>query len=443
MLNEQQAHATIKKILSLSKVDTVEVSLSGETVTHLRFARNTPSTSGRSTDITVTVHSTMGNKTGTASINQIDDDSLKSVVKRSEELAALAPEDSEYVPPLGQQTYPSVHAYFAETASAGPDVLASGAQECIRQASSEKLIAAGFIRLSTGFSALGNSRALFGYQQSTIASISETVRTEDGSGSGWVSRAVNRLEDLDFGKLSAIAVEKAKASRNPRRLEPGSYVTILEPTCVAEFVQSLISSMDARSADEGRSFFSKPAGGTREGEQLFPESVTISSDPASRIVPGSPWGEAGLPQKRIDWIKKGTVANLRYSRYWASHMKKLPVPFPSNIIMNGGKGTVEDLVRSTDDGVLVTSFWYIRGVDPRTLLSTGLTRDGVFKIEKGRIAYPIMNFRWNESPVSVLKNIESMSAAQRVPSRESGNPSIVIPALKVKNFNFTSLSEAV
>ena len=443
MLSEQEARSIVKKILSLSKAENAFVSLDSEEVSHLRFARNTPSTSGHFTNTRITVSSTFGNKTGSASLNQGDGDSLKTVVTRSEELAMLAPEDPEYLPPLGPQSYPAVRAYSPRTASAGPEVLAAGAEECIRQATAKGLIAAGFIRLSSRSSAIGTSRSLFGYQRSTIASISETVRTPDGEGSGWVSRAFNNIDDLKFKDLSSIAVDKARRSHSPRRLEPREYVTILEPSCVAELVQSLVSSMDARSADEGRNYFSKPGGGNKLGEQLFPATVSIYSDPSDPQVPGSMWGESGLPQTRVDWVKNGVVTNLRSSRFWAGKQGASPVPSPSNIIMKGGTGSLADLIRSTKDGILVTSFWYIRGVDPRTLLLTGLTRDGVFKIENGTIAYPVMNFRWNDSPASVLKNIEAMSRASRVPSRESGSSSIVIPALRVKKFNFSSLSEAV
>jgi predicted Zn-dependent protease len=179
------------------------------------------------------------------------------------------------------------------------------------------------------------------------------------------------------------------------------------------------------------------------GEKIFPENVSIWSDPNDAQVPGSPWGMGGLPQKKVEWIKDGVLQNLVYSRFWAEKQGKEPLPAPSNIFMKGGSGTLEDLIKSTKEGVLVTSFWYIRSVDPRTLLLTGLTRDGVFWVENGKIVYPIMNFRWNDSPVNVLKNIDAMSKSMRVPPRESQSSSIMIPALRLKEFNFTSLSEAV
>ncbi len=443
MLTDQEAKRIIEKVLSYSKADEAEVSLGGGTTANLRFARNTPSTSGTSTNLSLSIRSAFGKRNGSASINQLDDRSLQDVLRRSEELAQFSPEDPEFMPALGPQKYPRVKAYFESGAKIGPEFLANGAAECIRQASEKNLIAAGFIRTNAGFSAIGNSKGLFGYHRATSVFFSETVRTAGGDGSGWVTRGGNNPEDLDFKQLSKIAVDKAVMSARPRELPPGKYVTILEPSCVADLMQSISFAMDARSADEGRSFFSKPGGGNRMGEKIFPDFVNIYSDPTDQQVPGSPWSGGGLPQRRVEWINDGVVANLSYSRFWAEKQGKDPVPPPSNIIVKGGSGSLEDLIKSTEQGLLVTSFWYIRPVDPRTLLLTGLTRDGVFWIENGKITYPVMNFRWNDSPVAVLKNIEAMSKEMRIPPRESQSTSIAVPALRLKEFNFSSLSEAV
>lgn len=443
MLSEKEAKQITDQIISFSKSDEVHVSITGGTQSHLRFARNMPSTSGTATDTVVNIRSTFKSKSGAVSVNELDADSLRKAVRRSEEIASLAPDDPEFLPGLGPQKYHEVKAYFEGTANIGPEYLAAGAEECIKQAEEKNLVAAGFIQTNAGFSSVGNSKGLFGYTKVTTAGFSETVRTKDGDGSGWVARAANKHEEIDFKHLSKTAVDKAIRSTHPKTLPPGKYVTILEPSCIADLVQSFAFSLDARSADEGRSFFSRPGGGNKIGEQLFPESLNIYSDPADPLAPGMPWASGGLPTKRVDWVKNGTLANLSYSRYWAQKQGKEPLPSPTNVIMKGGTESLEDLIKSTKEGVLVTSFWYIRAVDPRILLLTGLTRDGVFWIENGKIAYPILNFRWNESPVAVLKNIDAMSQAMRVPPRESRSPNIVVPALRVKEFTFSSLSEAV
>jgi len=443
MLTQEESQAIIERLLKSTKADETEVSISSGTTSHLRFARNTPSTSGRTTDTVVRVQSTFGTRTGSARTNQLDEDSLRSALRTAEELAELAPEDAEYMPALGPQQYPDSNAWVEETAVSGSSLLASGAEECIKSARDRGLVAAGFLRIEAESEALGNSAGLFAYHRSTIASMSETVRTPDGRGSGWVSRAANNIRDIDFKEVAAIAVEKALTSKKPRRMEPGKYTTILEPSCVADMVRSLLFAMDARSADEGRSYFSRKGGGTRLGEKIFPESISIVSDPSDTRVPGSPWGEDGIAQKRVEWINRGVVKNLRASRYWAKKHGGAPIAFPPNILMAGGKGSLQDLIQSTKKGLLVTSFWYVRSVDPQTLMLTGLTRDGVFWIEDGAIAFPVMNFRWNESPAATLQNIELMSQSLRVPPRESANPTMMIPAIKVREFNFSSLSEAV
>jgi predicted Zn-dependent protease len=220
-------------------------------------------------------------------------------------------------------------------------------------------------------------------------------------------------------------------------------VTILEPACVASLMQLLLLTMSARSADEGRSFFSAPGGKTKVGQQLFPESVSIKSDPSDPAAPGAPWGEGGVPQLPRTWIDGGRVQTLSHDRFWAQKQGREAVPPPSNLLMAGGQGSVLDLIASTERGVLITSLWYIRFVDPRTLLLTGLTRDGVFWVENGKISHPVTNFRWNDSPIRVLENIEAMTETRRTSTREQIATNICVPALRVKEFELSSVSDAV
>jgi predicted Zn-dependent protease len=445
VLTRERAQQLVKQVLSHSKADEAEVSVSGGTVTHLRFARNTASTSGTSTGPSLTVRSSFGKKSGAVTVNQLDDDSLSQAVARAEEMARLAPDDPEQMPGLPQQQYAEVPAFFDSTAEGAPKRMAEGVATCIQAARTRDFVAAGFSRASADYEARGNSNGLFGYHRSTAASFSATVRTPDATGSGYAGRVARRIEDIDYAASAAIAVEKAAASHKPRELKPGKYVTILEPTCVANLVQGLGFGMDRRRADEGRSFFSshRRAGGTRLGEKLFGKDIDIRSDPKDERCPARPWGDDGVPQTPRAWIDHGKVETLACDRFWATRQKTEPVPRPSNLLMAGGKGTLADLIKSTRRGVLVTSFWYIRFVDPQTLLFTGLTRDGVFWIENGEIAYPVNNFRWNESPVSVLKNVEAMSATELAPSRGDQAPFTVVPAIRVSQFNFASVSDAV
>jgi predicted Zn-dependent protease len=199
---------------------------------------------------------------------------------------------------------------------------------------------------------------------------------------------------------------------------------------------NMFRGFDARSADEGRSFMSKKGGGTRLGEQLFSENVNIYSDPLNPEIPGSTWSGDGLPVTRTQWVQNGVVKNLSYSRYWASQKNVQPLPFSRSLVMEGGNQSLEDLIKSTEKGILVTRFWYIRMVDPQSLLLTGLTRDGTFYIENGEIKFPIKNFRFNESPVIMLNNVEALGKPVRTGSG-------LIPPMKIRDFTFSSLSDAI
>jgi predicted Zn-dependent protease len=207
-------------------------------------------------------------------------------------------------------------------------------------------------------------------------------------------------------------------------------------------LENMFFGLDARNADEGRSFMSKAGGGNRLGEQLMDPKVSIYSDPFHPELPSATWNRDGQLQEKRSWIDKGVVKNLSYSRYWAQKKNVAPVPGPGNIIMEGGTESIEDMIKNTEKGILVSRLWYIRMVDPQTLLLTGLTRDGTFYIENGQIKFPVKNFRFNESPVIMLNNVESLGKPERSISVESYR-SYLVPPMKVRDFTFTSLSDAV
>lgn len=444
MITKQQAKQIIDAVVAASKADEVHCDVSAGETTHLRYARNAPSTSGNAADLTVSVTSTFGKRSGSFRVNQTDAASIERAVRASEEIARLAPEDPEHMPALGPQPYVDIpHAFRDSVVDRGAEQIAQGVATCIRAAVDAGLVAAGFATASAEATAIGNSRGLFGFHRATAAHFSQTVRTPDGTGSGWASDTGLDAGEIRFADASRVAIDKAVRSAKPQPLAPGRYVAILEPACVANLVSLFVYGMDARSADEGRSFFSRPGGGNRLGDRLFPDVVSIESNPADAEVPGRPWGAEGLPQVRRAWIERGVVSELACSRFWAAKTGREPVPPPSNILMRGGEGTTADLVRSTRRGVLITSLWYIRSVDPRTMLYTGLTRDGVFWIENGEIVRPLTNFRWNDSPVAVLKNVEAMSASRRVSPRSWASNTVSVPALRVSSFELSSVSDAV
>lgn len=436
-LNEAQARELLTRALKLSKAEACEVNIGGNAGGNIRYARNTVSTAGATEDSTLVVRSFFGLRSGTATANQFDDPTIERAVRLSEEMARTAPEDPESMPPLGPQTYtPVPAAYSGATAGITPAYRARVAEASIRPAREAGCVAAGFLQDGSNWQAMANTAGLFGYHRQTGLNFSVTMRTEDGTGSGYAERDVNDVSLFDGAAASRIAAEKAKASREARAIEPGKYTVIMEPAAAVDLLRPLAFSLNARQADEGRSPLSKPGGGTRLGEKLVDEAVTITSDPSRAEVPTAPWGGDGRPFAPTTWIENGVVKNLFYSRYWAQKQGKPATPFPANLIMAGGNASLEELIKDTARGVLVTRFWYIRFVDPQTLLLTGLTRDGTFYIENGQIKHAIKNFRFNESPIIMLNNVDALGR----PERAQGN---LIPPMRVRDFTFTSLSDAV
>ena len=442
ILTRNEAEALLKKVLSYSKADECEANISGSDGGNIRYARNSVSTSGGVSQSTLVVSSAYGKKSGVAAINEFDDASLEKVVRRSEDLAKLAPENPEFVSFLGPQQYAESPTYVPATAAMTPKDRADAVATSLQIAKDSKQVAAGFLENSAGFSAMMNSHGLFAYNTSTNVAFNVTLRTEDGKGSGYASKGYNDFKQLDVKKATSVAAQKAAGSLTAKAIEPGKYTVILEPAAVSVLLENLMFSLDARLADEGRSFLSKPGGKTKLGEKLVDERVNIYSDPQNPLLPTSTWNNDGRPQERITWIDKGIMKNMYYSRYWAQKQGVKAIPGPDSMIMEGGTASLEDLIKGTEKGILVTRLWYIRPVDPQTLLLTGLTRDGTFYIENGEIKFPVKNFRFNESPVIMLNNIEAIGKVERCVSGESGNH-YLLPPLKVRDFTFTSLSDAV
>lgn len=433
---KEEAKKILEKALSFSKADTCEINLRGSNSGNIRYARNSVSTSGYSSNQTLVVQSSYGKKSGTATIDEFDDASLEKVVRRAEELAKLSPENPEFMEPLGPQTYDESISFNEATSNVSPEYRAEVAKSSIDPAAAKDVTAAGYFNDSDSFSAMMNSKGLFAYNRSTNTDFTVTMRTNDGTGSGWVSRDFNDISKFDAAEASRVAIDKAVMSREAKAIEPGKYTVILEPAAASDLLGNMFRSFDARSADEGRSFMSAPDGANKLGQKIVDERVTIWTDPLHPDVPTATWNGEGQPLQKRMFIENGVVKNLAYSRFWAEKKGLDPVPFPSNGIMAGGDASLEDLIKSTKKGILVTRLWYIRSVDPQTLLYTGLTRDGTFYIENGQIKYPVKNFRFNESPIIMLNNLETLGKQVRI----DGN---LIPYMKIRDFTFTSLSDAV
>jgi predicted Zn-dependent protease len=442
ILTEQQAKAILDKVIALCKADECTATLTGSTNGNIRFALNNVSTSGIVSDTSLGVQVAFGKRVGTATINEFDDAALERVVRRAEDLARLAPENPEFMPAIGKQSYVATRTHSPATAAITPEYRAQVAADSILPCKAENLVAAGFLEDGESFVAFANSNGNFGYQTSTKLDYTCTVRTADGSGSGWVGRNVKDVSKFEAPRDIRTAIRKAKDSADAKALEPGKYTVVLEPHAAAGLISFMMNFFDARQADEGRSFLSRKGGGNKLGEQVFDPRVSIWADPADPDVPVMPWDNEGQPRKRMAVVDKGKVAALRYSRYWAKQQGKPETASPGNLIMSGGDKSTADLVRGTKKGILVTRTWYIRMVDPQTVLLTGLTRDGTFYIENGEIKYPLKNFRFNESPVIMLNNIDELGKPVRVSGDES-QFAMMIPPMRLRDFTFTSLSDAV
>jgi predicted Zn-dependent protease len=297
--------------------------------------------------------------------------------------------------------------------------------------------------------AIANSNGLFGYFRYAEASFILTCRTPDQTGSGWAgTTGMKEVSKIDAVALTEVAAEKALKSRKPRALEPGNYTVILEPRPAARYLSLMLNSLDARDAEEGRSFMSgKERGSTRVGEKVFGDNFTLRSEVGNPILRQTPIGEDGLAAKPLTWVEKGVVKNLFYDRYWASRQKKDPTATrpQMSLVMDGGTTSVDEMIKSTKRGLLVSFFWYIRAVDQQTLLNTGMTRDGLFLIENGEIVAPVQNFRWNESPAVSFNNITALGPAVPMHTGEAyDNPgTALVPAMKIEDFTMTSISPAV
>lgn len=436
ILSKEEARTILEKVVSFSKADECFVNLSGYDGGNIRYARNSVSTSGAESNLSLGVTAAFGKKSGTATINELDDASLQKVVTRAEELAKLSPENPEYVGVLGPQTYDEGKTFKQSTADITPEDRTKVAAASLKPTMKNGLVAAGFMEDSNRFNSIMNSKGLFAYNRGTSVDFSVTVRTEDGTGSGYAIRDYNDFSKFDAGAATEIAIQKAMDSQNAKAIEPGKYTVILEPAASVGLLRTMVWNFGQRPADEGRSFLSTKGGGTKKGEQIIDERISMYSDPLNDLVPTSTWTGDGQPRKKTTWIENGVVKNMYVSRYWAKEKGLQPLPYPGSIIIPGGDASTADMIKSTKRGILVTRTWYIRSVDPQTLLYTGLTRDGTFYIENGKIKHPVKNFRFNESPIIMLNNLEALGKQTRIEGH-------LIPTMKIRDFTFTSLSDAI
>jgi predicted Zn-dependent protease len=443
-LSAVEARQLCDRVLKFSKAENARVNVFSGITGFTRSAANRVTTAGVTDDITVQVTSAFGKRVASTDTNRLDDASLERAVRQSEEMARISPENPQYLPELGPQTFSDVDGYYDGTGTLTTESRAQAAALGIKAADAAKAVASGYIEVVAGSVAIATAKGLFGHYYRTGASSTLTVRTSDGLSSGWAGGEGADWKTIDAQRIANDAVRKSQEWRGKTSLEPGKYLAVLEPVAAGMLIGLLRGAFDARSADEGRSFFSKPGGGNRIGEKLFDSRVSLVSDPTEKNAEAIPFSTGGLPVKREAWVENGELKALAYNRFWAQRQNVAPRSNPNNFKMSGGDVSVEDMIKSVSRGILITRFFYIRSTNPRTIAFTGVTRDGTFLIENGKISRPVNNFRFNQSITEMLSNIQALGRPMRVAGEDGTvGAGLVVPPILVRDFNLTSISDAV
>ena len=462
MLSRDQAAEIFSRIRKYANADEVECLFYGGKSALTRFANNTIHQNVAEENYGVSVRTAFGGRTARATTNKFDEESLRDVVRASESLARVQEADPDLLPVASpdemsdrnvRPTHPARH--FGETAALTPGHRADGVGQIVAIAQKHKLMAAGIFASSDTIEGIFNSRGLGAWHTQTSAEISITMLAPDSS--GWQKSNFPDVARLDPAHLAQIAAEKAAKSAAPREIAPGKYTVILEPAAVLDTVGFAFYDFGGLAILDQRSFLNN-----RIGTKLFGENISIWDDVSHPLQSGSPFDGEGMPRQKMQLVESGVVKRLVYSRGSAARMKKseytgkvgaveitghgFPIPneigeAPMNIVFEPPKEpkTTEQMIASTERGILVTRLWYIREVDPYEKILTGMTRDGTFLIENGKLVCGLRNFRFNQSLIDMLSNVEAMSTPVRTSGEESFD--MVVPAMKVRDFNFTEVTK--
>lgn len=441
---------TLERVLSLSKADECIAIGFQSSSTNVRWAGNTSTTNGISETTNLIIISIIGRSVGTIAINYFPEDRLESLVRESEAACEGKPEAEDYVPLLeGEGPAAGWDDPYEPTDLAVFDALVPDLVQMFKRAEADGIKTFGYAEHSASTISLATSTGVRRRHRDVDGSVEITAKTPDFALSAWVERLTKTLQDVDLDALYHRLERRLEWSKTSLSLPPGRYPVILEPAAVAEMMLHAYISSTARDADEGRSAFSKAGGGNRIGEKLYPPSITIYSDPDEPGLEAAPFTlstasssyssifDNGMEAKRIEWVKDGVLKGLITPRHWAAKTGAEPRPFIGNLIIAGEDGkSLDEMIASTERALLVTRFWYIRTVDPQTLLLTGLTRDGVFLIEDGQVKGAVNNFRFNMSPIQMLAQTTEIGPSERSFSFAK------MPALRVDDFHMSSVSQA-
>jgi PmbA protein len=443
MLTRQHAEEIFAKILKYSTADETEAIISSTAYALTRFANNTIHQNVAEEGGALSVRVVLDRRMARASTNKFDEASIRQTCEAALALARLQPPDPELLPMPGPQTFRAVLRFHKETAQLTPQARAETVRQVIARAEKDGLTAAGIF--SSGCFAMGlfNSRGLAAFHEETVSEYSVTMLGE--SSSGWAKKTSPDCRELQPEALAERAARKALESREPREIEPGKYTVILEPAAVLDLLGYLFSDFAGLAIHEKRSCLTG-----RVGQQVFGANINVRDDAYHPRQSGAPFDGEGVPRQRVTLIEQGVVKGVVYARQTAYKTGAeptghgLPLPneigeTPVNIVMEGGRTSIQEMIRSTKRGLLVTRLWYIREVDPYQKILTGMTRDGTFWIEDGKVQYGLRNLRFNQSMIEMLGQVEMMSPPERAAGEETFD--MVVPAMKVREFSFSSLTK--
>ncbi len=422
-------------ILSNSQAEHTSVSFSDSESSTLRLANNQVAQNVSVREPNVSIRAAFGKKHGSASTNRLDSNSLLETLRRAETIARLAPEDREYLPPLPPQKYIDVPSFRKSTAATTPAEVARKVKPVIEQCDKNGLVGAGILSHSISARGLAASSGLFGYSQFTEAEFSLTATAGDSS--GWTYNSHRDIDVLDIAGRSSRAVDKAIRSKEPRELEPGHYPVILEPAAVAGVFGPLMFALGAKSYFRGDSAL---AG--KLDSQILDNRLTLRTDPANPDLLGEPFDQAGLATREMTWVENGVLKQLFYDRFTAQERGVEPTSFPSTPVLTFSAAkprTIDELIADTKRAILITNFWYIRSVDPTDLTITGMTRDGTFLVEEGKIVAGVKNFRFHDSPLRCFGNVDAATQPMESITMERGK--MLLPAVLLPDFHLSSVTK--
>jgi predicted Zn-dependent protease len=442
---------------------TVRVGVSSQWTGDVRWARNRVSLAGDARDINVRITRVHRMSTGTAETSLMDDAGLEAAVRQAEIIMRTQTAGFELIYPQGEPAYLKPVIWSDTTMGLTAARRGEVVRELVAPAEKAGLFSAGYL------TAAAFSEGLYGfdgeavYCARTSARCAVTVRDPAGSGSGWAGAASHDWAALDPVAVARRAQEKCVASRSPVAIEPGRYTVVLEPQAVGDLIDLIADSLARIPAENGMGPWADPKrpGFSKLGQKVADERVTVGHDPSDPLLGVCPFGPDGQAYRPVQWIERGVLKALSYDREYAveNFHEITPLPNSYSIKMQGGESTVEQMIATTKRGLLVTRFSGIRVTDSNSLASTGVTRDGLWLIENGKITKPVKNLRFSDSPVFMLNSLEQLGAPVPVfrlakpwywgreaePDRPvfiSHLPTLV-PPLKARGFNFTRLVDAV